>query len=237
MPRSGCKTSSMVDILPVETLTNAPSTMSEPPTSAGTGRLTSLPASAGGQSHCGLPGGPMTDLFGQVLVPASPLAAPASWEGSLTHGTFGRLGLGSSASDALQSSLESRLRARLNGSDLFEVIWKPWITPWGQCRSRPRVRARKSLAIGFGLWPRPRSKMTGAPSIKRAQDKNPNLEVVFSRVMIAAGKSEFLDGSYLTPAFLCWLMRYPLAWINTAPSETRLILLRRRNSSLQQARR
>jgi hypothetical protein len=56
-----------------------------------------------------------------------------------THGTFGRLGLGSPASDDLQRSLANNLRPLLAGSDLCEVIWKRWVTPWGRCLSRPHA--------------------------------------------------------------------------------------------------
>lgn len=69
-----------------------------------------------------------------------------------THGTFGRLGLGSSASDDLQRSLANNLRPLLAGSDLCEVIWKRWVTPWGRCLSRPHARMRSSFEIGSGSW-------------------------------------------------------------------------------------
>jgi hypothetical protein len=70
-------------------------------------------------------------------------------------GTFGRISLGSSGSDALQRSLESRLRRCLSGSDLCEVIWKPWATPWGQSLSRPRARVRTTSETVSGLWATP----------------------------------------------------------------------------------
>lgn len=98
-------------------------------------------------------GGPIVDLFGQEVVHADRSRPSANWNGSLTSGTFGRLGFISSASESLQSSLESRLRQRLNGSDLCEVTWKRWDTPWGQRRSKPRARVRSTSEIDIGLWP------------------------------------------------------------------------------------
>lgn len=58
-----------------------------------------------------------------------------------------------SASGVLQQCLENRLRVRLHGSPECEVIWKPWTTPWGQSRFKPRAEVRASCEIGFGLWP------------------------------------------------------------------------------------
>ena len=70
----------------------------------------------------------------------------------LTSGTFGPASTTSSRSAALQSCLESRLRQHLTGSDLCEVIWKPWTTPWGQSLSKPRARVRTTSGIDSGLW-------------------------------------------------------------------------------------
>lgn len=47
------------------------------------------------------------------------------------------------------SSLESKLRARLNGSDLCEVMWKAWDTPLQPNLSRPRARVRSTYGTGF----------------------------------------------------------------------------------------
>jgi len=39
------------------------------------------------------------------------------------------------------------------GSPSCEVIWKPWVTPWGQSLSKPRARVRSTSEIAVGLWP------------------------------------------------------------------------------------
>lgn len=77
--------------------------------------------------------------------------------------TSGLSGENLSASDHLQRSLESRLRVHLNGSDLCEVIWKPWAAPWGQSLSRPRARVRIISEIDMGLWPTVRANKWGPP--------------------------------------------------------------------------
>lgn len=59
----------------------------------------------------------------------------------MTSGTYGRTSTGLSASAALQSSLENRLRAKTAslGSTLYKLTWKERVTPAG--RSIPALRA------------------------------------------------------------------------------------------------
>ncbi len=112
----------------------------------------SSPASAGGQEPYVSRVGQIIDQFGREAVLANLSPSQASKAGLLTSGTCGRSGDISSRSAALQSSLESRLRQLLHGSDLCEVIWKPWTTPWGQFLSKPRARVRTTSGTGSGLW-------------------------------------------------------------------------------------
>lgn len=118
---------------------------------------TSSLGSEAGPSPSVAPAGPTLDLFGREVVPASRSRSRARAKASPTSDTCGQCGTSSFASDALQRSLENRLRARLRGSDLCEVIWKPWATPWGQSLSRPRARVRTTCGTGFGSWPTPTS--------------------------------------------------------------------------------
>jgi hypothetical protein len=104
---------------------------------------------------------------GLAPAPASRSPSPESKRVSQTTATSGPSGESLSASDALQRSLESRLRARLNGSDLCEVIWKPWNTPWGQCLSKPRARVRTISETDIGLW----QTMVADDSLDRAGGK------------------------------------------------------------------
>lgn len=79
----------------------------------------------------------------------------------MTSGTFGHLLPGSSQSASLQSSLESRLRAKLSmlGSTLYTLTWKAWVTPSGPSRSRLRASARRTSATAStgsaSGWPTP----------------------------------------------------------------------------------
>ena len=101
------------------------------------------------------PNGPMIVQCGPEAAPANLSARQAKERGLLTSGTFGPLSIGLSKSAVLQSSLESRLRARLSilGSTLYKLTWKPWTTPSGRSRSRLRASALRTSATAFTGWP------------------------------------------------------------------------------------
>lgn len=75
----------------------------------------------------------------------------------MTSGTYGRTSIGSSASAALQSSTESKLRALTQGlgSTLFKLTWKPWATPSGLSRFRLRASVLRTSGTGISGWPTP----------------------------------------------------------------------------------
>jgi hypothetical protein len=151
MPPSGCATSSPPVTSPMGWSTSDPSSTCSPPTSPASISAISSPASADGRAPCDWRVGQTIDLFGLDRALANPSAVRARARGSMTRGTSGPLGVDSSPSDALQSRLESNLRARLTGSDWCVVTWKPWVTPWGQCLSKPRASELNSSGIGIGL--------------------------------------------------------------------------------------
>jgi hypothetical protein len=97
--------------------------------------------------------GQMTDLFGPVPALANLSPSQAKDLGLMTRDTSGLRGTGLSKSDALQQSLENRLRQRLTGSLSCAITWKRWDTPWGQCLSKPRAQVRNTFGIVVGLWP------------------------------------------------------------------------------------
>jgi len=124
---------------------------------------TSSPVSADGLTHCDSRVLPIIEKFGLEVVLASLSPRQAAAAGLMTSDTCGHTGDISLRSDVLQQSLESRLRRQLTGSDLCEVTWKPWTTPWGQSLSKPRARVRTTLEIGSGLWPTIRANKWGPP--------------------------------------------------------------------------
>jgi len=107
----------------------------------------------------------MTDLFGRAVVPASPLVVRESLGGGAIRATFGRRGIASSASAALQSFLVNKLKARLptGGSTLFATIWKETATPAGRSVYLLRASGHRTSGNGCGSWPSP---MAGTPAQK-----------------------------------------------------------------------
>src|SRR5574337_1458089 len=93
----------------------------------------SLPASDCGHTPCGSPAGPTLALVGPDPALANLSASQAKAAGLLMSGIFGPLSFISLRSVNLQSSLESKLRARLagRGSPLFVATWKPQDMPLG----------------------------------------------------------------------------------------------------------
>jgi hypothetical protein len=71
--------------------------------------------------------------------------------------TCGPLFMTSSPSAALQSSLESRLKALtdVNGSPEYALIWKQWDMPAGLPICALRASARRKSDSGFIGWPTP----------------------------------------------------------------------------------
>ena len=100
---------------------------------ADTSASTSSPGSADGISRSISQAGDL-DLFGQARAPANPSAPPERARRPMTSATCGLRGFLSSRSADLQSSLESRLRRRLDGagSILFSLIWSRRATPAGR---------------------------------------------------------------------------------------------------------
>lgn len=153
MPPLGSATSSQPDLFHPETLMSAASSRSAPTTLEATPNVISSPGLVDGLKPLVSPVGDKTGRHGQAVAPVNHLALQESAKAFPTSAIFGPNGFGSSASAALQQSLENRLRQRLHGSDLCEVIWKPWVTPWGQSLSKPRVQMRTTFEIAIGLWP------------------------------------------------------------------------------------
>ena len=113
-----------------------------------------LPESASGATPSDSPDGPMTDLFGQVVALANHSAPPALDLVPPTTATSGPTGSISSASAALQSSLESKLKQRLitAGSTWFKLTWKAKITPAGRSVCLLRASALRTSDNDCGSW-------------------------------------------------------------------------------------
>ena len=126
--------------------------------------VTSSQASEGGPTPSSLQDGPATALSGPVVVPASPSAPLAKVKRSPTHVTSGPSGFGSSASAALQSSLENRLHKLLDGvgSTLYRLTWKRKVTPSGRRYCQLVGSAHRTSDNGCGSWATPQAPTGGA---------------------------------------------------------------------------
>jgi len=115
------------------------------------------PGLEGGATPYGSPDGTTHGPSGQVpahvnrSVPRGKAMAPP------IRAIFGRRGFGSSASAALSSALESRLRARmgLDGSTLYRLTWKHRVTPSHRRICALRASALPTSDSGSGSWPSP----------------------------------------------------------------------------------
>jgi len=125
-----------------------------------TPNATFLLVSEDGQSPSDLQDGLTTDLFGQVVPPASPLPHQENTRGEKTSGTFSQPGSASSASVALQQSLANNLQMQLpkGGLTMFIKGWSKRHTPLGQQYCQLVASGRHTCEIDFGLWPTPRCK-------------------------------------------------------------------------------
>jgi hypothetical protein len=157
MPPSGCATLSTRATSPQVLLMNDLSKTSCQMICGALPNVTSSPESGFGPWPCDELGGLTVAQFGQDLALANLSARQAREMGLLTSGICGPHFSTLSPSARLQSSLESRLQARLSnlGSTLYTLTWKPWITPSGPSRSRLRASVRRTSVTGCFGWPTP----------------------------------------------------------------------------------
>ncbi len=122
-----------------------------------TPNATSLPESPDGQSRFSLPDGLNPNQSGQDLAHANHLAAPDLEKAQPTNDTCGLPSPSSSNPASLQSSLASRLRARLdvNGSPEYLLIWKEWAISGQEPICALRASARPTSGNDSTGWQTP----------------------------------------------------------------------------------
>jgi len=149
--------------------------MLDPATFPDIPNVISSPESAFGPTPCDAQDGPIAALFGLALVPANLSARQAKEMGLLTSGIYGPHGSISLDSEALSSSLVSRLAAKtlMYGSTLYKLTWKPWVTPSGRSRFRLRASALRTSATDSTGWQTPSAQMS---SSGRKMSGMPNLQ-------------------------------------------------------------
>jgi len=145
----------------------------------------SSPVSASGAAPCEVQDGQTTGPSGQALALASLSARQAKAQGLMTSGISGPRSTISSESAALQSSLESRLRARTAslGSTLYFLTWKVWDMPAGPPICALRASVPRTSDKDFTGWPTPCSSDNrdrgkwDDPAIKRRMDIGKSIEL------------------------------------------------------------
>src|SRR6185295_18506302 len=136
-------------------------------TSKGIPSATSLPGSEGGPTPSPLLDDPLIVGCGPAPAPASPSPAPGNAVGKRTTAICGPTGGVSLASAALQSCLESRLRAGLDASGSLEyaLTWRRWDMELGLPICALRARARRISDSGCSGWPTARQ-TDGSKSVR-----------------------------------------------------------------------
>ena len=148
------------------------------PISPATPSATSSPASAAGLSPSASQDGRTIDPSGPAPVRVRISAPQEKARASQASVTCGPSGSRSSASAALASSLESRLRARLlsRGSTLFKLTWKERTTPSQHSISALRASGRRTSDSDLASWPTPRVSSSHGGNPVRAHNRKARLE-------------------------------------------------------------
>lgn len=208
------------------------SSKSEQETSPVTFSAISSPESADGLSPCDGPELRQTRLFGPGLAPASHSAESESEKELQTSDTCGLSSGASLRSVVLQSSLESRLRARMAayGSPEYALTWNHWDMPSG-----PRICALRASQLPTSDnactgWVTPSARDWKDTPGTQIEGVNPDGSKRMRLDLLARQVYGLIEGSLpagtpspdlLNPAFSRWLMGYPVAWESCADMATR----------------
>ncbi|TCP91850.1 hypothetical protein C8J42_103542 [Sphingomonas sp. PP-CE-1A-559] len=151
---------------------NALSKMSAPTTWPDMFSAISLRELACGAMLCVWPDGRITERYGREVARASLSPRLAKALGLMTSGIYGLRSSTSSSSAILQSSLESRLRAKTAslGSTLYQLTWKDRAGPSQLPICALRASVRRTSANDPSGWPTPRTVTGGAESAERKQE-------------------------------------------------------------------
>src|SRR3972149_7719269 len=141
-----------------------------------TSKPTSSPESEPGPMPSASQDGPTIDRSGQAPAPASHSQQQENAAVQMTLALSGQTGSGSSESAALQSSLVSRLRAKmdLHGSIWYTLTWKVRVTPSRRSIYALRAWPRHISGKGYTSWPTPKA-ARGDYQYSRGNKANPVL--------------------------------------------------------------
>ncbi len=168
----GSENSSQMDLFQMGKLTNEASKKSELKMLKDSPSVIGLPEFLGGRSPSSSPDGQATGQSGQEVVLASRSAPPEKAKEPPTQDTSGPSLPNSSAKQSLQSSLVSRLQARLagRGSVEYSLTWKEWAIQGQEPICAVRASVRRTSDKDFSGWPTPRTLTGGAESAEWKQE-------------------------------------------------------------------
>jgi len=209
MSHNGFVTSSPLEQSRPAMLTSEASLTCEPTTSAATPNAISSPASEDGQEPCGLQDGPTIVPSGLAPVRVSRFRA---WDcakvmpiNDISGPLFTRL----SPSADLQSSLESKLRARMDvsGSPEYVLIWRPLDMPAGPQICALRASARRISETAYSGLPTPLAHDRFDLYRKPVSLTRKGAPKTISALLLKRGVSWKL----IAPIY-CLVMGYPALW-------------------------
>ena len=145
-----------------------------------TPNVTSSPVSADGPTLFNWQDGRKKTTSGQAPARANHSARPESKWAATIRAIYGRRSVASSIGAVLQSSLESRLQARMakSGSPLYALTWKRWDMPSGVPICALRASGHRTHAKDFTGWPTTRANDGTGPQACKGRTGGPSLKQV-----------------------------------------------------------
>lgn len=114
-----------------------------------------------------------------------------------------------------------------NGSTLFRLTWKVWVTPSGRAFFLLRASERPTSGIVFSSWPSPtcNDAKNSAYAYSQGDHDKPVLKLTGVARLALTSSGERLGGSLsgmestgrLNPNMVRWLMGLPREWEEYAP--------------------
>lgn len=174
--------------------------------------------SAAGQLRLDLRDGQTISPCGQEVAPANHSAVQENSKAKKTNATCGPSGLTSSKSAALQSSMESKLRALLptGGLTMFTMIWKQKTTPSGRQYCQLAVSGSRTKEIDCGLLATPSARdYKDTQGMTKVTESRQRMDQLPRQIPSNGSPAQTESSGQLNTEFVCWLMGYSTAHLSS----------------------